>query len=628
MSSKLWAVLVLALAAAIAGGLFVWDRFGMYPERDAIARVAVLPFDNLTDDPLLDQTARGVTVAAVRQAEALTRARVFAADTENHAIALGATHIVSGVIAPGASAYRVDYALQVVERRRTRDRFHASASPGGWLRLARVVAESIRTAIRPESKLVPAEIHTDEALRLIGASMQAETPDKKIEALRAAIASDARCAVCWESLIHLTAQSGGAQPALELSARAVAAVGGADSVGILRLRLLDATLRQDAAGRTAALELLGRVLPEDPSVQNWLAESFIAQRKLPQAIDAYRRAWEADPSRTELLNQLGYTNAWAARYDEALRWVAQYEEALPESANPSDSRGEILMMAGRFKESEAAFLASHEKDPNFNGGAALEKAAFARWLGGDMDGAGELVERFLAQRAQQRDALLVLRRARWQFLLGQAREAQANLRQVAGSPEAPGASLAASYLAIYALQTGQSGTARELAASARQTARDPLSLYAAGVATALAAGDASLAPAQDDASRLQLQALSLTLRGDYEQAASVWEQALKSAPASGDALPRELLAQTYVALGRTADASALVKRSWPLLTDDQRLLFDSFVYPALFYVRGAIADQAKRAEEARRFFEQYLQSVGNRPDPTGTARKAREAVRL
>lgn len=600
----------------------------MYPERDGVARVAVVPFENLTDDPLLDQTARGVAVAAVRQAEGLTRARVFAADTENHAIALGATHIIAGIIAPAGTGYGVDYRVQVVERRRTRDVFQASVRADGWLRLSRDVAESVRAAIRPESRLVPLDIHTGEALRLVGASMLAETPDKKMEALRSAIASDAKCAVCWESLVHLTAQNGGIPQARELSARAVAAVGGSDSIGILRLRLLDASLRQDTAARTVALELLGRVLPEDPSVQNWLAESFIVQRKLPQAIDAYRHAWEADPSRTELLNQIGYANAWAGRYDEALRWLKQYEEALPDSANPADSRGEVLMMAGRFKEAETAFLESHDKDAAFNGGAALEKAAFARWLGGDMSGAGELVERYLAQRAQQRDTLLVLRRARWQFLMGQAREAQANLAQIASRPEAPGASLAASYLSLYALQIGQWDPARELAASARQTARDPLSLYAAGVASALAVGDPSLAVGQDAAARLQLQAMAFTLRGDYQSAQPAWERALKAAPASADALPREMLAQTYVALGRTDEAAALVTRSWPLLTDDQRLLFDSFVYPALFYVRGAIADQAKRAEEARRYFEQYLQSVGNRPDPTGTARKARQAVRL
>ena len=95
-----------------------------------------------------------------------------------------------------------------------------------------------------------------------------------------------------------------------------------------------------------------------------------------------------------------------------------------------------------------------------------------------------------------------------------------------------------------------------------------------------------------DALQQQIKAMALTLHGDLEQATEAWQKALERTPSGSDALPREMLAQVLVARGKSNEASELVKPGWPLLTPDQMLLFDSLVYPNLFFVRGAVAQQA------------------------------------
>lgn len=625
-SNKLWLTGAAVLAAAAA--IYLWQSRAFREDGNAVVRVAIVPFANLSDDRNLDGAAWGLAASAVRQVEGLPQVRAFLAESENKAISLGATHIVLGTLEQRGGRVSAGWKLQSASNRRTRAMMRAQEDAAQWLALSRRLAAFVRSEVRPEGELLPIEVHTPDALRLFGDSMLARTPGESVDALKRAIASDPRCAACWESLIVTTAQNDGSDAARGILAEALQASGSGDGAGALRLQLLDATLRQDASGRARTLEKLAALLPSDPSIQVPLAEVRINQRRLPEAIQAYRRAWDAEPSRGDLLNQLGYANAWAGNYDEALRWIKQYEAAEPDSANPADSKGEVLMMAGRFTDAAAAFLASIEKDAAFNGGAAYEKAALARWMGGDIDGAGELVERFLVRRAAERDPLVIIRRARWQFLMGQDREALANLRVIASQRDAPGASLAAYYLTLFSLQAGKAEEAATFAALARQNARDSLSIYVANIAGALASGDGGSGAGVDPQSRLQLRAMALTLRGEFDSAAAAWEQALQRSPSSADGLPREMLAQVLVTLGQTQRAAAVVKDRWPLLTDDQRLLFDSLVYPGVIYVRGAVAEQANRRDEARRYFEQFLRAVGHRPDPMGIARKARAAARL
>jgi tetratricopeptide (TPR) repeat protein len=258
---------------------------------------------------------------------------------------------------------------------------------------------------------------------------------------------------------------------------------------------------------------------------------------------------------------------------------------------------------------------------------ALEKAALVRWLAGDAQAAGVHLEKFLKQRAEDRDALAGLRRARWQYVMGQTAEALANLRQMAGRAESPASSLAWSSLSLYALQGGRREEAAGFAAQARQNARDALSIYAATVVTVLG-GDEAPKDVRNPGSAAVWEALRLTLRGELAAAEARWREALKLASPEQAPFAREMLAQVLVARGEGQAAAELVRAGWPLLTPDQAILFDFLVYPNLLCVRGAAAAEASQGDQARRYYEQFLRFTGARPDPLGLVERARAAVRL
>lgn len=618
---------LIAAALAVVGlGGWVALHWRGAPDRPAAAaRLAVAPFSNLTGESRWDWVARALPVAIVRQTQGLAEVRAFAADNANQAIAAGATHVLEGYFTVESGSPVVRYSLNTAAPVKTLARNAVRAPGGELLPQASAIAEAVRGALRPSGRLLPLDAGTETAFRFLGEALAAPSPDERESKLREALDQKPFCSLCLEELAAFTLRFRGRDAALALlEQRSREPVSELTS---MRLELLSATLANDAGKRRNALERLAVLVPADPEVLVPLAEMLVNAHRFAEGVEIYERAHRGQPERAELLNSIGYALAWAGRYDDALAALGRYEQAEPESPNPADSRGEVLMMAGRFKAAEEAFLASYERDPRFNSGAALEKAALVRWLAGDAQAAGVHLERFLKHRAEERDALAPLRRARWQYLFGQTPEAIANLKLLAARPGTPPASLAASSLSLYALYAGRADEAAQYAALARQMARDSLSLFAANAASNLAAVE----PAPDSpepAAHAFWEALRLTFRHDLAAAEQRWREAAQAAPPLTAALAREMLAQVLVARGEGKQAAAIAKQGWPLLSADQALLFDFLVYPNLLCVRGAAAAEANQAEEARRLYEQFLHFTGSRPDPLGLTSRARAATRL
>jgi len=63
------------------------------------------------------------------------------------------------------------------------------------------------------------------------------------------------------------------------------------------------------------------------------------------------------------------------------------------------------------------------REPNFLKGAPLMKAAYARWLGGDLAGADALMQTYLAFLAKQNDPLALWREAVWFYATGRREQA-------------------------------------------------------------------------------------------------------------------------------------------------------------------------------------------------------------
>src|SRR5678810_219490 len=69
------------------------------------------------------------------------------------------------------------------------------------------------------------------------------------------------------------------------------------------------------------------------------------------------------------------------------------------------------------------------------GGADLLKAAYARWLQGDLAAADQQFSKYLDFRAQQKDPLVPWRQAVWEYSTGRSAEAVAGLSNVTGAAE-------------------------------------------------------------------------------------------------------------------------------------------------------------------------------------------------
>ena len=116
--------------------------------------------------------------------------------------------------------------------------------------------------------------------------------------------------------------------------------------------------------------------------------------------------------------------------ESAQKSFERYGRDPAHKANALDSQGEASFLNGRFAEAEKYFLEAHAKSSAMLGGGDLLKAAYARWLQGDLAGADQLFSRYLTFRNQQKDPLTVWRQAVWEYSTGRQAAAIARLSNV------------------------------------------------------------------------------------------------------------------------------------------------------------------------------------------------------
>ena len=185
-----------------------------------------------------------------------------------------------------------------------------------------------------------------------------------------------------------------------------------------------ANLHGDFAARKSALTTLVGLEPNDPAAWSSLAESCMSHRQYQQAVQSYRKLLEVEPEDVNAMNQLGYAAAYAGSFDTALDALRRYQALRPAEANPLDSQGDVNLLAGRLREAENLYLQAAKKDPNFESGGDLWKAAMARLMSGDVAGADTLAQQYIQAREAAKDP--VARVPQGRMVLGQ-RPAQVRL---------------------------------------------------------------------------------------------------------------------------------------------------------------------------------------------------------
>ncbi len=143
--------------------------------------------------------------------------------------------------------------------------------------------------------------------------------------------------------------------------------------------------RQGEDARSAQLlARVGELAPGEWRVFYALGLRATNGRKFDEAIARYKQAAEANPESAVVHNGLAYAYAAQRRYDDAVAAAKKQTELLPNEPNPQDTLGEILLMAGRFPESEAAYLKAIDLSPKF--AVAWEGVALARFYRADWSG--------------------------------------------------------------------------------------------------------------------------------------------------------------------------------------------------------------------------------------------------
>ncbi|MBX2802117.1 MAG: tetratricopeptide repeat protein [Myxococcales bacterium] len=160
-------------------------------------------------------------------------------------------------------------------------------------------------------------------------------------------------------------------------------------------RILIASLLAAAAGNQAQsnelLEKVATLAPDDWRVQMQLGATDFFAQDYDGALEHLTKATELAPEAGPAWNMLGYTQSLQGDVDAAVASFDKYIAAAPGEANPHDSKGEILMAAGRFPEAEAAFQEATKAVPSFFLG--WYGVAQTRFLRGDWEGGMAAVEK-------------------------------------------------------------------------------------------------------------------------------------------------------------------------------------------------------------------------------------------
>jgi tetratricopeptide (TPR) repeat protein len=377
-----------------------------------VERIAFLTLENLTGESSLDWMRRAVPAIVSAQLTGAGRIVPLRAETVRDAYNGKATHFVHGYF----------------ERRGGKLRFtflEEDAASHKMTRTLTVDGDALAASDRL-AKQLDAAAH---AFSTTNAEAVAAWGQLDFER---AVALDPDFCAAWLAWVQQEIAANRPEQALTIADRALARPQWRSPIDRAQAALAAASLRNDASARAQALTELVRLVPNDVVSIRALAEQEMNARHFTESAQLFREALRIDPSDPFMRNLLGYALFYTGDLAGARREFEEYAKASGHEANALDSQGEVLFMAGQFQEAEKYFLQAHAKGPDLLGGLDLSKAAYARWLGGDLAGADEIFEKFLRYRGEHGDLSVVWRRAVWEYATGRQAQAISRLMAVTG----------------------------------------------------------------------------------------------------------------------------------------------------------------------------------------------------
>ncbi len=224
---------------------------------------------------------------------------------------------------------------------------------------------------------------------------------------------------------------------------------------LAQLELTKASLTGD---RPNQIQFLGRLVeldPNDPVRLQTYAQVLLAERRIPEAAKIQGDLARLVPENIDAWNSLGYYRAYAGDFEGAKQALEKYATLSSQNPNALDSLGEIHFYTEKFIEAEKYFLQSFEKDPKFNNGEAMFKAAISRFRAGDRSAAGEHYQHFVIESGLDQEWAAI----RWEYLTGDEAKAIRDASQYATQGNRTNI-VAAAHAALWTLNSGDTESFR------------------------------------------------------------------------------------------------------------------------------------------------------------------------
>jgi tetratricopeptide (TPR) repeat protein len=396
-----------------------------------VTRLALIPIESLASAPARIADAQALNVLLRVQLTGLEEVLPLRTSTFSDAVRQRASRVLHGYLAEDSSGLL----LRVHERSMHGKTMRVIESRNASMAaLAADIAKQISGKTRPLPEM------SNEAVAAFGAGLAMENRAAAVDSLRRAVELAPGFGEAWFSLCSALAATGRSQEAVAVMQAALVPGRAIDAISRAQIRYLAASVAQPADLPEATL-MLAKLLPADPDWQARAGAVSTRRRQYAEAERWLRAGIRADPNLGSLWNELAYAQALGGNVEGALRSLDAYARIEPRSANPLDSRGELLFLHSRFREAADAFERAYTRDPSFMQGHMLRKAAEARLLTGDRDGAEAQMEK-LFQTIPEKSSARDLARAQWEYRTGKKDQALKRLHNLAGRDPAGKAQLA------------------------------------------------------------------------------------------------------------------------------------------------------------------------------------------
>lgn len=620
------------------------------PAASPAGRIAILRFENLSPDASLAWMGRAFSEVVATELggeggsqQVLTSLRLHSYDRllgvrpvsapgisseRTEALLAGATRIVYGEYTVRKGKLEARVTIEDPRGQHMVRTFAVSAPAGDVLGAAAQIAREI------EPKAAPYPTRSPAALEHFIHALEAGDAATIEQNANAAIQEDPDFAPPYRLLAQVRVQRGDAAGATALLEQALGRGNRMPAVERARLELQAAEIGQNPDARQAALMKLVKLDATDPTAWRALGDGSMSRHDYARAAEAYRKATELEPGDVAAWNSLGYAAAYAGDLEGAVAALRRYQSLAPNEANPVDSLGDIHMLSGKLAEAEKFYLEAFQKDPNFLNQGDLLKAAVASYYTGDPAAADKAAGRYFDARNKAKDPILDYRRAQWLWLTGHRKEAYRGMQAFAAANETgalrDAASRADAELALWSLMLGDRPAAAQLAVKALRVA-GPMARGNAMVAAFLAQEPASPSewavraerqfggPGQTNIRNFAL-AYALLLNREFQPAQLLFKQMWESGGTVADEGLPVMLAWTCIETGKSQEAAPLLRFN-PLPNANGLTPYASFYLPRIFYLRGELAAQQGRSNDASAEFRRFLALSGDTPLIWGEEKK-------